>query len=90
MKEFASICHLTICSDLTLMEGFYSRLDDEIHLVMPLENYCWILRDYINFTLWIDESSFMVGDVEKDSTVSVQPHVTSVTTPDPEPTLTAD
>lgn len=68
-----------------LMEGFYSRLDDEIRLVMPRENYCWTLRDYINFALWIDESSFMVGDVEEDSTVSVQPHVTSVTAPDPEP-----
>lgn len=71
---------LNTCSDLTLMEVFYSRLDDEIRLVMPRENYCRILRDYINFTLWIDESSFMVGDVEEDSTVSVQPHVTSVTT----------
>lgn len=48
--------------------------------------------DYISFTLWIDGSSFMVCDVEEDSVPSIQPHLTSVTTPEPdlEPTPTSD
>lgn len=81
MEEFANVCHHATCDNLTLMEEFRCRLDNEIQLVMQQGDSFWMLVDY----LWIEESSFMVGNVQEDSVPSVQTHVTSVTTSDPEP-----
>lgn len=46
--------------------------------------------EYINFALWVDGSSFAVGKVEEDSVPSVQPHLTSISTPDLEAMATAE
>lgn len=87
MEEFVSVSHLAICDDLTLMEAFRIRI---VRMVMPKVDYCWTLAQYINFALWIEGASFTVDDVEEYSVPSIQPHVTSVTIPDPEPTPTTD
>lgn len=87
MEEFVSISHHTNCNDLTLTEGFRSRL---IKIVMLKRDFCWTLVEYINFALWVDGSSFAVGKVEEDSVPSVQPHLTSISTPDLEAMATAE
>ncbi|XP_058637522.1 uncharacterized protein LOC131543775 [Onychostoma macrolepis] len=53
MQEFVDYSQLATCDDLTLMEGFWCRLDDDIHLVMPRADPCWSLKNYIDFALWI-------------------------------------
>lgn len=90
MEEFVSVSNHTNCDDLTLMEGFRSRLDDEIQIVILKRDSCWTLVEYINFALWVDGSSFAVGKFEEDSVPSVQLHLTSISTPDPEAMTTAD
>ncbi|XDV31508.1 hypothetical protein PO909_002499 [Leuciscus waleckii] len=67
-----------IC-DLTLMEGFWCGLDDEIRLVMLRGYPVWTLESYVNFALCIDGSSFIVGRTEED--VIVQSHLTPVRKP---------
>lgn len=64
MLEFFDYCHLTTCDDLTLMEGFWCGLEDEILFIMPRADPCWLLRNYINFVLWITRSAFTVDEAE--------------------------
>lgn len=40
---------------------------------------CWILEECINFTLWVNGSSFFMGEVEEDTISIVQPHLAPVT-----------
>lgn len=39
--EFVDKCHLSTCDSLTLMEGFWCGLDEEIRFVMPRTDPCW-------------------------------------------------
>lgn len=71
-EEFTNICHHAKCDDLTFMEAFWCRLDDEIQLVMPRGDPCWTQPEYTNFALWVDGSSFTVEEV--DSIPIVQSH----------------
>lgn len=48
----------------------------------------WTLVEYINFALWVEGYSFTVGEVDEDPTTSVQPHLPSITTPEPDPATT--
>ncbi len=41
VEEFVNHCHLATCDDLTLMEGFWCGLVEDIHLVMPRADPCW-------------------------------------------------
>ncbi|KAL0173504.1 hypothetical protein M9458_029472, partial [Cirrhinus mrigala] len=64
------------------MEGFWVGIDDESRMVMSRGNSCWT---YINFALWVEGSFYTMGEVEEDSATSVQPHLSSITTPEPDP-----
>lgn len=54
VEEFIGASHLTICSDIKLMEVFWIELKDKIRLVMPCSNSCWTLAEYISFAMWVD------------------------------------
>ncbi|ROK35610.1 hypothetical protein DPX16_17353 [Anabarilius grahami] len=79
VEEFIHICHNATCDDLALMDGFRSELDDGIRFVMSKGNTCWTLEECINFTLWVDGSSFFMGEAEEDTISVVQPHLAPVT-----------
>ncbi len=64
VEDFVNHCHLTTCDDLTLMEGFWCGLVEDIRLVMPRADPSWSLKKYINFALWIAGSNFIVGEME--------------------------
>ncbi|ROL45638.1 hypothetical protein DPX16_17754 [Anabarilius grahami] len=69
------------------MEGFWIGLDDEIRLVMPQGDSCWMLAKYISFALWVDGSSFAVGEAEEDPATSVRSSSPSISAPETDPTL---
>ncbi|KAL0177683.1 hypothetical protein M9458_026577, partial [Cirrhinus mrigala] len=73
------------CDDLTLMEGFWYGLEEDIRFVMPRADLCWSLKSYINFALWIAGSAFTVDEAESSPGSS---HV-SVTSPESSPILAA-
>jgi len=53
---------------------------------MPKGDTCWSLEEYINFALWEDGSSFIIGNAEEENITIVQPHLTPfVTSQNPEP-----
>lgn len=54
MEEFTDICHRATCNVLTLMQGFWYGLEEEIRFLVPSEDRCWSLPEYINFALWVD------------------------------------
>lgn len=62
--------------DLKLMEGFWCGLDEDIIFLMSRGYPCLSLVEYINFTLWVDESS--LGNAEEKNSTTVQPHPTSI------------
>ncbi len=64
---FVNHCQLATCDDLTLMEGFWCGLVEDIRLVMRRADPCWSLKSYINFALWIAGSSFIVGETESSA-----------------------
>ncbi len=57
-------CQLVTCDDLTLMEGFWCGLEDDIRSVMSKADPCWSLKGYINFALWIARSAFTADEAE--------------------------
>ncbi|KAL0162811.1 hypothetical protein M9458_042207, partial [Cirrhinus mrigala] len=66
VEEFLDICHLAICDDICLMEGFLCGLDKDLRFVMPRGDCCWTLEAYINFAVWTNGSVFTVGKAEED------------------------
>lgn len=84
MEKFLNLCHNVTCDDVCLMEGFQCGLDKDLHFVMPCGERCWTLESYINFALWMNTSTFTVGETEDDSSL-VQPHRTDIALPDTEP-----
>ncbi|KAI2644179.1 Filamentous hemagglutinin [Labeo rohita] len=62
VEEFLDICHLAICDDVCLMEGFLCRLDEDLRFVMPCGDRCWTLEAYINFALWMNGFAFTAVD----------------------------
>ncbi|KAL0189545.1 hypothetical protein M9458_016644, partial [Cirrhinus mrigala] len=83
MEEFLDICHLAICNEVCLMEGFLCGLDEDLRFVMLRGDRCWTLEAYINFALWTNGSAFTVGKAEEDSSL-VQPCHTDTAQLDPE------
>ncbi len=64
MEEFIATSHQAFCNKLTLMEGFRVELDEEIQMLMPSGDPSWCLARYLNFALWIAESSYLIGEEE--------------------------
>ncbi len=63
VQEFINCIPWATGYDLTLIKGFWIGLDNRIRLVMPMTDSCWMLESYINFALWIVESTFTVSEV---------------------------
>ncbi len=53
VEEFIANSHQAFCGELTLMEGFRVRLDEEIQMLMPSGDPSWCLAQYVNFALCI-------------------------------------
>lgn len=85
VSEYLPLCHL---QPHHAHRGFWVGLNGESWMVMPRENSCWTLVEYINCALWVKGSSFTVCEVDEDPTASVQPHLPSITTPEPDPAPT--
>ncbi|KAL0172570.1 hypothetical protein M9458_032881, partial [Cirrhinus mrigala] len=83
-KHVGSTMWRSSCDDVCLIEGFRYGLDDDLRFVMPHGDSCWTLQNYINFALWMNGSTFTVGEAEEDSNL-VQPHLADVSQHDPEP-----
>lgn len=80
-EEFVTISHQVAFDDVTLMDGFWCGLDEDIHFLMPRGSSCWSFAEYVNFALWVDGFSFEVGEAEEeDNSTSVQPDPTSTAT----------
>ncbi|KAL0179873.1 hypothetical protein M9458_025315, partial [Cirrhinus mrigala] len=85
VEEFIHIYHHASCDTVCLMEGFWCGLDDDICFVLPRGDPHWTLKDYINFTLWVDGSTFTVDEADVDCNISIQPHLADISQPYPEP-----
>ncbi|KAL0181346.1 hypothetical protein M9458_023752, partial [Cirrhinus mrigala] len=86
---FVDNYHLATCDDLTLMEGFWCGLEEDIRFIMPRADPCWSLKSYINFALWIAGSAFTVDEAKSSlgsSHVSVtSPESSHIMAPSPKP-----
>lgn len=54
VEEFLSVCRCATCSDITLMEGYWVRLENESRMVMQRGNFYWTFAKYVNFSLWVE------------------------------------
>ncbi|KAI2647960.1 Myosin-1 [Labeo rohita] len=45
----------------------------------------WTLKDYVNFTLWVEGSTLTADEVDVVGDINVQPHLADVSQHDPEP-----